>query len=120
MPWALLNLAGITLLALPDSDRRVFSISRSHGPAPADLAGAVLLIAGWGLLNLWTWERRRALGSVPTGWKTCLLVSALAGAGLIVWSVSQDRGSWWLLGASLVAAVEVAAADLAGRGASHE
>lgn len=115
LPWALLNLAGIILIALPDSDQRVFSISRTHGPAPADLAGAALLTAGWVLLNVYTWKRRRALGSVPTGWKVVLLVCVLAGAGLIVWSVSQDQGDWWLLGALLVASVQVAAAVLAGR-----
>jgi hypothetical protein len=115
LPWALLNLAGIFLIALPDSDKRVFSISRTHGPALADLAGAILLTAGWVLLNAWTWKHRRALGSVPTGWKICLMVCVLAGTGLIAWSVSQDRGNWWLLGALVVAAVQAAAAVLAGR-----
>jgi hypothetical protein len=109
--WAILNVAGIVLIALPDAGNRVFSISPGHGPAPFDLAGAVLLTAGWVILDLWTWRRRSSLRSLNGGRSMgILLLLAAAGAVLIVWSVSQDEGTWWLLGAGVLAAVQVAAA----------
>lgn len=117
--WAILNVAGIVLIALPDAGNRVFSISPGHGPAPFDLAGAVLLTAGWVILDLWTWRHRSALRS-PNGGRSLWVLSFLAAAGavLIAWSVSQDEGTWWLLGAGVVAAVQVAAAVAAARPAS--
>ena len=114
--WAILNLAGICLIALPDSDQRLFSFSRTHGPAPADFAGALLLIVGWAILDAGTWKRRRALwseGRRPMTWS--FLALAAAGMGLIVWSVANDQGMWWLLGALVVAGVQIGAAAETGR-----
>lgn len=113
--WLILSAVGIVLIALPDAGNRVFSISPGHGPAPFDLAGAALLTAGWVILDLWTWRRRSAL---PTPWLLALL--AAGGAALIAWSVSQDEGMWWLLGAGMVAAVQLAAAGMALRSTSPE
>jgi hypothetical protein len=38
------------------------------------------------------------------------VVTAVAGAVIVVWSVATDTGSWWVLGAGVLVAVEVAAA----------
>lgn len=74
----------------------------------------MLLLAGWLILDLRTWRYRRTIARKGKGVLVALVVPALVGAGLIGWSVSQDRGMWWLLGAGMVAAVQVAAAMLAG------
>lgn len=114
--WAVFNAIGVVLIALPDADNRVMSFSRTHGPAPADLAGSLFLLAGWGVLDWWTWKRRRALlGAGPGRLLWLFAVPAAVGLAIVFWSVSNDAGRWWLGGALVVAAVQVAAAIVAGR-----
>ena len=118
--WAILTTVGTVLIALPDAGNRVFSISPGHGPAPMDLAGAVLLTAAWLILDLWTWRRRGALRSLNRRALWLLLFLAAAGVALIAWSVSQDEGMWWLLGAGMVGAAQLGAAVAAARSTSGQ
>ena len=108
--WLACSVAGTVLIALPDPDRRLFSISESHGPGLTDFLGAVLLVAGWVVLDVQVWLGRRRL--LTMGWPRLLLlaVAALAGAAVIVWSVEGDAGMWWLMGALVLAGVQVVAA----------
>lgn len=105
--WALLSAVGVVLVALPDDDRRLFSLSRTHGPAALDAAGGALVLLAWALLWAGLWRRRHAL---PV--RAWLLAAAGAGAGLavLVWAVRGDHGAWWLLGVALLAGVQLAAA----------
>lgn len=44
--WFLGSVAGALVVALPDNDARVFSLSQTHGPSTVDLLGmGVLVIA---------------------------------------------------------------------------
>lgn len=114
--WAVTNLIGVALIALPDSDNRVISFSRTHGPAPSDLAGTIILVIGWVALNLRTWRHRKGMANLGVVRLVFMfLVPAALGTALLSWSVSRDRGVWWLLGAGMVAAVQVAAAVIAGK-----
>ena len=116
--WAALNVAGAALIALPDSDNRVISFSGTHGPAAVDLAGSLLLLAGWLVLDAWIWHGRHGLERLGIRRLLRLFVApAMAGAALTVWSISTDSGWWWLLGAVLMGAVQLAAALVAGRNA---
>ncbi|HEX2178519.1 MAG TPA: hypothetical protein VHL54_03225 [Actinomycetota bacterium] len=113
-PWFWLgglNLAGIALIAVPDADNRLFSFSETHGPAPSDLAGSLLLVLGWAILDTWTWKHRRSFSSHGLRRRlSYLLVPALAGIAIVAWSIGNDEGWWWLLGAAVTGGVQVAAA----------
>ena len=101
---------GSVLVALPDDDRRLFSISRDHGPSTLDGAGVALVLAGWGAIVHGVWRRRRR---VLERWGTSGLGAAvgafLAGVVLIAWSVAGDHGAWWMVGVVAAAAPQVAA-----------
>lgn len=111
--WLACSLAGVVLIALPDSDRRVFSISEAHGAALTDLVGAVVLVAGWAILDVQVWRGRRRLGAVGRSGLVLLSGAVLAGGVLVGWSVAGDAGWWWLAGAAVLAAVQLVAAALA-------
>jgi hypothetical protein len=78
-------------------------------------------VAGWAALDIATWRRRRALSLR----RTAIIVTATAGViavGLVLWSVLGDYGVWWIVGAMVLAAIQVTAAakaTLAERAASH-
>ncbi|HEX2054088.1 MAG TPA: hypothetical protein VHJ78_10240 [Actinomycetota bacterium] len=115
-PWAALNVVGFVLIALPDPDQRVLSFSRTHGPGPADLAGSILLTSAWVLLDVFTWRHRQALAGLGARRLVLFfLMPALAGIGLVAWSVSQDAGMWWLAGAGILALLQLTAARAAVR-----
>jgi len=44
----LLLIGGIVIVLLPDSDKRLFSFSKDHGPSLRDMIGLCLIIMGWG------------------------------------------------------------------------
>jgi len=48
----LVLLAGIVLIALPDTDQRLFSLNSHHGPSLPDAIGVVLVFITWGFM-LW-------------------------------------------------------------------
>lgn len=66
--WVAGSVVGGAIVALPDSGRRLFSLSDTHGPSMLDLLGIVVLVATWlplaGVVGLvvtisadlgWTW-----------------------------------------------------------------
>jgi hypothetical protein len=111
--WLFLSLAGTVLIALPDPDRRLFSISESHGPGVMDLVGALVLATGWAILDVRIWRGRHRLLALRRPLLLLLVVAALGGALLVGWSVERDAGLWWLLGVALLAGAQLAAAILA-------
>lgn len=42
-----LLIAGIVIVLLPDSDKRLFSFNKDHGPSMQDMIGLSLIIIGW-------------------------------------------------------------------------
>ncbi len=111
--WLLLSLAGTVLIALPDPDRRVFSISETHGPGITDLVGALTLIAGWVVLDVLIWRGRRRLQTLGRPRLLLLGFAALVGGVMVAWSVERDAGMWWLLGVALLAGAQLLAAFVA-------
>lgn len=108
--WLFLSVAGTVLITLPDPDRRLFSISDSHGPGVTDLVGALVLITGWAVLDLHIWRGRHRLLALRRRRLVLLVVTALGGAVIIAWSVERDAGIWWLLGVALLAGAQLGAA----------
>lgn len=108
--WLLCSLVGTLLIAMPDPDRRLFSISETHGPGVVDLIGAVVLTTGWLVLDRQIWLGRRRLLAMGRRRLLALVLMALAGAVIVAFSVQRDAGMWWLLGAALLAGAQVVAA----------
>jgi hypothetical protein len=113
LAWLLCSVIGTILVVLPDPDRRIFSISDGHGPGAVDIAGALILSAGWAILDVQIWRRRRRLRSAHRRHLLLLASAAMTGLCLTVWSIEEDEGTWWLLGAVLLAGAQVVAAIIA-------
>lgn len=109
--WVALSLIGATLIALPDDDARVFSLTEAHGPALLDLVGAIL--AGVGFVAY-------VVGLVAARPPARLLWAPaavyVAGSALAGWSVATDTGRWWLVGIAVALAGQGWAAWRATRG----
>ena len=112
--WAVLSAIGAAVVALPDGDNRLFSLSRAHGPSPVDALGALVLIAGWLVFAAALWRRRariaRRIGT-PPGRATTFALGL--GAGLLVASATGDFAYWWAVGATLLVAGQLSVAYLA-------
>jgi hypothetical protein len=87
--WLVGSGVGVAIVALPDSDDRVLSLSRTHGLAAVDLVGLVVLLAGWLPVPALLWARRRALAG-PMG-RTALVLAVGGALGLAV-TVGLDLG----------------------------
>jgi hypothetical protein len=112
---ALLVIGGV-VIALPDSDDRLFSISRTHGPSELDGAGIVLVLTGWALLLRVIWRGRVAVRrnrALPLG-----VAVFAAGAAILAVTVLTDAGWWWLVGAALMAGAQAAALGVAAAAAN--
>ena len=93
--WMVFSVVGVLIVLAPDEGGRVFSFSEGHGPSAQDLVGVIVIMLGW-LAFLIPLFGSRAMIWRRSGW---FMVVALAGLGLLVWSVATDTGSWWVLGA---------------------
>jgi hypothetical protein len=100
--WLVGSVVGAIVVALPDSDNRVFSLSRTHGPSPLGLVGVVILIGCWlpvaALLpRLWRAAPRTTAGLAA--------VLALVGALGLILTIGADLGwTWFIAVAALVTA----------------
>jgi drug/metabolite transporter (DMT)-like permease len=83
--WMVLSLVGVLIVLAPDEGRRVFSFSEDHGPSAQDLVGIIVILIGWLAFLIPLLESRVMIWR--PGW---LMFVALAGAGLLVWSVATD------------------------------
>jgi uncharacterized membrane protein YidH (DUF202 family) len=99
--------AGIVIVALPDSGERLFSISRDHGPSMQDAIGLVLLFIGYAWFLVQTWRRREKLFQYKNRLSFRLVpLFVVIGIVLIVVSVINDYGYWWICGAILLAILQ--------------
>src|SRR5262252_4257731 len=53
--------AGIVIVALPDKGKRIFSISKDHGPSLQDAMGLVMVLIGYGWFLIQAWTQRRKI-----------------------------------------------------------
>ena len=107
--WIAANAAGIALFVVGDSDARLFSLSREHGPSITEAAGVLLILVAW------VWLDVAALGQRPVRiWSTLARISAGLGVAIglvvLITAVLLDWGPWWVLGATLLAGVQLAVA----------
>jgi hypothetical protein len=95
---------GVVLVALPDNDRRVLSLSETHGPSTLDLVGSILLTASWLPVPVLAWRWRRRVPARVWG-----LVAGLAvvGAVALYATISRDLGWWWLPSAAVLAGAQL-------------
>ena len=102
--WLVGSAIGVIVVALPDSDNRVFSLSRTHGPSPLDLTGVVVLIGCWlpaaaMLPRLWRAAPRTTAGLAA--------VLALVGALGLILTIGADLGWTWLIAVGALVTAQI-------------
>lgn len=112
LSWSILSALGLVIILLPDTDRRLFSLSEGHGPSLIDSMGVLVLLAGWAVLDIATWRRRRGL-LVRREVLVLTATAGIASIALVIWSVLGDHGAWWIVGAVVLAAIQLTAATRA-------
>jgi hypothetical protein len=99
--YMLLVVIGFLLVALPDNNNRVFSLSENHGPSFLDAAGLVLALVPWtimGIVALLGWGK--VLLALGRRLVTILLTAGIAGLMVVVVSVRSDS-DFWMAGAAI-------------------
>jgi uncharacterized membrane protein YidH (DUF202 family) len=95
--------AGAVIVALPDEGKRLFSISRQHGPSLQDVIGLILVFIGYGWFIKQVWKRRDKILQHKSRFSFKFIPSLfLIGIVLIVVSVINDYGYWWVCGAVIL------------------
>ncbi len=99
--------AGIVIVALPDNGERLFSISRDHGPSLQDAIGLVLVFIGYGWFLVQAWRRREKFFQYKNrlSFRLIPLLIVVAIVVIIV-SVINDYGYWWVGGAISLAILQ--------------
>lgn len=107
--WIVGSVVGAVIVALPDSDQRVFSFSRTHGPSPLDLVGVAVLVGCWLPIAFVMTSSWRAMDGAPARFAAAL---AILGAAALVITIAADLGWVWLVAAgALVVAQIIVLAD---------
>lgn len=101
-------LIGFIIVALPDSDERVFSISEDHGPSLRDVIGLILIISAYVWLGIEVRLRKEKLEQYKSTkfYRTSQFLSGV-GLGLIIASVVSDFDKWWIIGVILMASLQI-------------
>ena len=104
----LIILAGFVIVALPDSDIRLFSISKEHGPSIQDAIGLILILFSYTLLVIEAWKHREKVLKYQGSkiFKIGLFLFGV-GHGLIIASVSNDYPYWWIYGIIILAMLQI-------------
>jgi hypothetical protein len=108
---ALLVTVGVVVVALPDDDERLFSLTDEHGPSPVDAVGIALLLVGWVVL---AWEVRRRRPEVSRRAAAAGAVATAIGTAVLAVAMATGSGAW-VLGVALLAAPQVALVVAAAR-----
>lgn len=106
LAWAIANIIGSAIVALPDSGSPLIRISATHGPSSSDLFGVAFLVLGAGLQ--WTYlglNVSRVIRQTPKRELFIALAIGSGGAFLTAWSVLSDSGYWWALGIAAITGV---------------
>jgi uncharacterized membrane protein YidH (DUF202 family) len=103
----ILIIAGIVIVALPDRGQRLFSISRDHGPSMQDAIGLILVFIGYAWFLVQTWRRREKLFQYKNRPSFRLIpLFVVLSIALIIVSVINDYGYWWICGAIILAVLQ--------------
>jgi uncharacterized membrane protein YidH (DUF202 family) len=103
----LLLAVGFIIVALPDSDKRLFSISKDHGPSLQDTIGLVMILIGYGWFVKQAWKRRERIMKYKrlSSFKILFFLFVF-GLGVIIVSVVSDYGYWWICGVVLLIIIQ--------------
>ena len=104
--WLLGSTIGAAIIALPDSDDRLFSLSRTHGPSPVDGLGVLVLLLAWLPVPHVLWHRTRAFRG---GAAAAVVVLAVAGVAGLVVAVVADLGVVYLVPVAVLLLAQVLA-----------
>lgn len=106
--WGLCSAVGMAIIALPDDGPRLISFSEAHGPSALDGFGICFLLVGWAAFLAAIWRRRgRVAVRAPLGWVGGCAFALGLGTGLVIASAASDYPHWWVIGAGVLAAVQV-------------
>jgi hypothetical protein len=98
--WLGLTVIGVVIVALPDSDDPVFTLSDSHGPGVVDLVGIAVVLVGTAVLyRHLLLTRETIVAQMGRSLAIVLAVSWVVAFAALVAAVLLDRGLWWLVGA---------------------
>ena len=99
----ILIVAGLVIVALPDNGKRLFSLSRAHGPSLQDALGLIPVLIGYGWFLKQAWIRKEKILQYKDRLSLRLIPFLLViGIALIVVSVINDYGYWWVCGTALL------------------
>jgi hypothetical protein len=115
MWWLAWSAAGVAVIALPDEGPGLIAFSGEHGPGLLDAAGILLLLIGSGVLWGYLIRHRARLSETVASVRTLWTFAAGVGAGLVLASVAGDFSAWWVVGAALLAGVQMAMFATLGR-----
>ena len=104
--WLLGSAAGAAVIALPDSDDRVVSISQTHGPSLVDLIGMIIVLVAWLPVVALLWSHRALLRGRAARLAAWLVV---VGTVLLVITIGYDLGPIWLLPVVLLVVAQLLA-----------
>ena len=104
--WIAGSIIGALVVAVPDDDARIFSLSPSHGPSAVDLLGIAIMVVAWLPIVALLWTARSALRG-----KWAVIAALLAAAGLLVLlvSIAADMDRQWMLGAAMLVGAQLLA-----------
>jgi hypothetical protein len=100
------------VIALPDSDNRVFSLSETHGPSLVDLVGVIIVVLAWVPVATLIWSYRATLRG-RVAWLAASLI--IVGAITLVITIRYDLGAVWLVPAGLLVAAQILALSVIAR-----
>lgn len=100
---------GFVIVALPDANERLFSISQDHGPSGPDVAGLIILLIGYaGIVNEAWKNRAKIIRYKQSMYFQAGLFLLGAGFGLIIASVMNDYRYWWVFGIAILVTIQSA------------
>jgi hypothetical protein len=106
--WLVWSAAGVAVIALPDNGPRLIAFSGEHGPGLLDAAGIIMLVVGSAALWWYLIRHRARLSATVASVRTLWTFAAGVGVGLVLASVAGDFSAWWVVGAGLLAALQIA------------
>jgi uncharacterized membrane protein YidH (DUF202 family) len=95
--------AGVMIVALPDNGKRLFSLSRDHGPSLQDAIGLILVFIGYGWFLKQAWNRRAKILQYRNRLSFKLVLPIIPiGIALTIIPVLNDYSYWWVCGAMIL------------------
>jgi hypothetical protein len=99
--YMLMVAIGFLIIALPDSDNRLFSVSENRGPSLLDAAGLTLALLPWLIMGVTAVSQwRKVVLALGGRIVTILLTAGIAGLMVVVVSV-RSGSDYWMLGAAI-------------------